>query len=293
MLSVARQRENMARRSSAKSLPFPPEERGFLRRIGGRAGFAIAAIGLVFAAYQVQGWKMPRLLAAVLIAALLAVAGVAILSIVWEGVKEVRRWREERETSTAWIAAEPPGLVDYGPDMNRANKKFLRQMAKLTRDTKRVGVRMGRHAKLAKVAQFFGPRAAQIWANHAAKGILGSAAFIEKRTGHLRATIAESTRAQEGHLVSLPAPANDEERVALGTLRESFVERSTSTAQAIASVEAYRNVVRIAADENLSRTLRVASNKLADQLDAMSQVLRRSLRDSQRLEVLCEQKAKS
>ena len=48
--------------------------RGFLAGIGGRAGFAVAAIGLVFAAYQVQGWTMPRPLAVVLITALLAVA---------------------------------------------------------------------------------------------------------------------------------------------------------------------------------------------------------------------------
>jgi hypothetical protein len=36
-------------------------------------------------------------------------------------------WREQREISPAWIAEEPPGRLDHVPDMNRANKKFVRQ----------------------------------------------------------------------------------------------------------------------------------------------------------------------
>jgi len=95
-----------------------------MRRIGGRAAFTVASFGLVFAGFQVQGWKMPRLLAVVLIVLLLVGAGVAALSIVWESVKEAKRWLEHRETSTAWIASESPGLLDYVPDMERASKKF-------------------------------------------------------------------------------------------------------------------------------------------------------------------------
>jgi hypothetical protein len=276
-----------------QSLLSSPEPAGYLRRIGGRAGFAVVVFGLVFAAFQVQGWTMPRLLAVVLIVLLLAAGGVAVLSIVWEAVKEAKRWREDREISTAWIAGEPPGLLDYVPDMKRANKKFIRQMAKLSGDTDRVGNRMARHARVIKVAKFLGPRAAQVWANHTAKGVFRSADFIERRTGHLRATVAEFARAQEGHLASLPAPTNDDERAALAAIGASFASRSATTLEAIVSTEGYRDVVRDSAQQNFSRTLRVSGNQLADQLDAMIVVLRRSLKDSQRLETLCAQRAKS
>src|SRR5436853_4341528 len=98
-----------------------------MRWIGGRAGFAVVVFGLVFAAFQVQGWTMPRPLAVALIVLLLAAGGVAVLSIVWEAVKEAKRWREDREMSLEWVENERPGVIDYVPDMNRASKKVVRQ----------------------------------------------------------------------------------------------------------------------------------------------------------------------
>jgi hypothetical protein len=270
----------------------PPQEAGFMRRIGSRAGFFVAAIGLVFAAYQVQGWKMPRLLAAVLIASMLMVAGIALFSIVWEAIKEMRDWRERRETSTAWIAAEPPGLLDYVPDMNRASNKFVRQMGRLNRDTTRVGKQTTRDARTIKWALLFGPRAGQLWANHSAKGILRSAVFIEKRSTHLRKTVDEFARAQEGQLTSLGAPGSEEERVALESLREIVASRSASTTEAIVSVSGYRDAVREFSQQNYSRALRVSNKRLAEQLDAVLVILRRSLKDSERLEALLERKVR-
>jgi hypothetical protein len=276
-----------------KRVEVPAEEASFVRRIGSRAGFVLAAIGLVFAAYQVQGWTMPRLLAALLIGLLLAVAAVALFSIVWEAIKEVQRWRERRETSTAWIAAEPPGMLDYVPDMKRASKKFVRQMSRLNRDTSRIGNQMSRDSRSIKLAVLFGPRAAQLWANHSARGILRSAVFIERRTDHLRATIAEFARAREGQLASLPAATNEEERAALAEARAAVAEQSATTAEAIDSVEGYRVAVLDVSQNNFSRTLRVSSHQLAEQLAAVIVVLRRSLKDSQRLEELFEEKARS
>lgn len=151
---------------------------------------------------------------------------------------------------------------------------------------------MIRHGRVVKVAQLLGLRATQVWANHTARGIFQSADFIERRAGYLRAAMAEFTRAQEGHLASLPAATNDEERRTFEELRASFASRNESTLNAISSTESYRDVVRDSAQQNLSRTLRVSSNRLADQLDAMILVLRRSGKDSGRLQALCEQKAK-
>lgn len=263
-----------------------------MRRVGSRAGFAVAAVGLVFAAYQVQGWKMPRVLAAILIVGLLGVACVALASIAWEVVKELRSWSERRETSTAWISKEPPGQLDYIPDMNRAVKKFTRQMSRITRDTKRVGRLTTRQARLAKWVPKFGPRAGQIWANYTARRLLRSAVFIERRTSHLRATSAEFFRVQEAMFANLPAPTDAAERTALETARDSFVSQGETTEGAIDSVEGYRDAVRDVAQMNISRTLRVSGERLAGQLDGMVLVLRRSLKDSQRLATAVDRKLK-
>lgn len=271
-----------------------------MRHVGSRAGFFVVPVGLVFAAYQVEGWKMPRLLAAFLIAAMLTVAGVALLSIVWETIKEIRRLRERRETSTAWISNEPPGALDFVPDMNRAARKFNRQMGRLTRDTARVGRMMTRQARVVKWVPLvvkwlpkYGPRVAQLWANHTAKRILRSAIFIEKRTSHLRATIDEFTRAQEGQLANLTAPSSEAERVAFESVRTAVTTQTATTDGAINSVGGYRDTVRGVAQQNFSRALRVSGERLADQLDAMIVVLRRFLKDSERLEMLLERKLKA
>jgi hypothetical protein len=224
---------------------------------------------------------------------MLAVAGVAVVSILWEAIKEIRGWRERRETSTAWIAAEPPGLLDYVPDMSRASNKFVRQMSRLNRDTSRVGKQTSRDARTIKWVLVFGPRASQLWANHTARGILRSAVFIEKRATHLRKTVDEFARAQEGQLMGLDAPGNDEERAALDLARKAVAERSATTAETIESVSGYRDAVRDLSEKNYSRTLRVSNQRLAEQLDTLIAVLRHSLKDSQRLEVLMERKARS
>jgi hypothetical protein len=239
----------------------PPQEAGFMRRIGSRAGFFVAAIGLVFAAYQVQGWKMPRLLAALLIASMLAVAGVALLSIVWEAVKEARVWRERRETSRDWIAAEPPGLLDYLPDMNRASKKFVRQMDRLNRDTERVGKRTTRDARIISWASRLGrPRAAQLSANRSAKGILRSAVFIEKRSNHLRKTVDEFARAQEGPSDSSCRSYERRRTRCTGRHPRDLASRTATTAAAIKSVGGYRDTVRKFSQQNYSRTLKASNN---------------------------------
>lgn len=93
------------------------ENRGFMRRIGGRAAFVVGSIGLVFAAFQVQGWTMPRPLAIALITVLLVAAAVALLSILWEAIEEARRWREGREVNVrSWCKTAPrsTGELSYG-----------------------------------------------------------------------------------------------------------------------------------------------------------------------------------
>lgn len=236
---------------------------------------------------------MPRLVFDVLIVALLCVAGVAFLSVCWEGFTEVRRSLERRETSTAWIDTEPPGSWDYIPDLKRAEKKFVKQMGRLSSDTGRVSERTARAARFVKVAIWCGPRVSQLFGKYSARGYLRSAHFIEGRTGHLRKTVAEFARAQEANLSRLPAPANDAERALLVAARSALAESIATTSSAIESTSMYRDSVREFSALNVSRALRVSSGRLADQLDALIVVLRRSLKDSERLDALCAQKGRS
>jgi hypothetical protein len=266
---------------------------GFMRRIGTRAAYVLVPIGLAFAAAQVQGYKMPKPLALGLIGVLLSVAAVAVLSIVWETVKEVRRRLERRETSTAWIDSDPPGQLDYIPDLTRASKKFVKQMGRLSDDTGRVSKRTERAARVLPFALMCGPRVAQLWGEWSALGYLRSAAFIEGRTDHLRKTVAEFGRAQEANFMRVPAPASDEERAMLTAARAAVVEQIATTASAVESTSAYRDSVREFFDQSVSRALRVASGRLVDQLDAMIAVLHRSLTDSERFLALIDQKAGS
>jgi hypothetical protein len=274
-----------------KRVEVSAEESGFLRKVGSRAGFGLAAVGLVFAAYQVQGWTMPRLLAAFLIVLLLAVVAVAVLSIAWETIREVMRWRERRETSTAWIAAEPPGQLDLIPDMERATKKFVRQMKRLNRDTGRLGKKIGRYSRLMNWARRFGPRAVLTLANQAAKANSRSAAFIEKRATHLRKTVDELRRTQEGQLTRLSDPETDEDWAALSEAQAVAASRTVTTAETIESVVGYRDAVLGIAHQDLARTLTASSKQLAAQLEAVIVILRRSLKDSERAEALLKQKA--
>jgi hypothetical protein len=246
---------------------------------------------LVLATYQVQGEKMPRVLAAIIIYSLLAVSAIAVLSIVWECVKEFRVWRERRETSTAWIDAEPPGHLDFIPDMQRASKKFIEQLNELNTDTARVGRKMRRHTRVSPLMRFASSRMRQRWANSAARSVTRSAVFIEKRQDHLRATVGELKRVTEAQVASA-APETEADRAALLEFRRVIVSRNVSTLEAVASVEGYRDVALGLSEQNLSRTLRVSNKRLSEALDGIIRTLRGFVRDGERLEAALALKAK-
>jgi hypothetical protein len=175
--------------------------------------------------------------------------------------------------------------------MNRATKKFVRQMNRLNRDTARLGRKIGRYGRFMNWASRFGPRAVLTLANQAAKANSRSAGFIEKRSTHLRKTVDELRRALEGHLSRLGDPETDEDWAALSAAQDVAADRSATTAETIESVIGYRDAVLGIADQDLARTLTAASKQLAAQLDGVIVILRRSLKDSERAEALLKQKA--
>jgi hypothetical protein len=250
-------------------------ETGFMRRIGSRAGFGVAAIGLVFAAYQVQGWKMPRLLAAALIASMLAVAGIALLSIVWEVISEVRGWREHRATHASWVSAEPPGKLDYEADGLRAQERFTRELLKQAKETHRLGKKLARYTKRIGRRRFSGPRRRQRQANRSAKSIERGAVFIEKRVELLKALVKDVERNYQGYIsIAVPEVDTEAEFQAAMELRNSLESGRATTAETLRSASEYRESIKELETQNLSRTVRIASGRLEKAQSGIVAVLR-------------------
>jgi len=262
-----------------------------MRRVGSRAGFAVAAIGLVFAAYQVQGWKMPRLLAAVLIAAMLTVAGIAFLSIIWEAVQEVRLLLERRETSAGWIIEADPGLFDFEADGLRAMEEFTEELEKLSKDTQRIGKKLPRHSQLMErsTAPGVNGKMRQNLANRAAKDIRHSATFIKKRLDLLTVLNTEIGR-NLVPWVRLMTIETDEDAEAAQLMREMGDSGARVTDDVIASLRGYRASVKGIEEQNASRSLRIAARELGESLDGIERVLRKRLADSRRLNDELERK---
>ena len=65
-------------------------EPGAGKRIVAEATFASVALGLFLAAFQVQGWTMPRAVAVVVIVLLALMSAVAVSALVYEVVRAVR-----------------------------------------------------------------------------------------------------------------------------------------------------------------------------------------------------------
>jgi predicted PurR-regulated permease PerM len=122
-------------------------EPGAAKRIGVAASFASVAIGLLLAAFQVQGWTMPRLLAIVLIVLLSVMVAIAVSAIVYEVVRTVRRFLKHRATTPSWVSTERPGLLDYEADGIRAGERFTKELTKLSRDTEGLGAKLERHTE--------------------------------------------------------------------------------------------------------------------------------------------------
>ena len=110
-------------------------EPGAAARIGLSASFASAAIAILLAVFQVQGWTMPKVLAVCLIVLLLAMVSTALAMIVYEVARTFKRYLEHRATSASWVPSEKPGLFDYEADGIRANNRFRRELEKLNKDT--------------------------------------------------------------------------------------------------------------------------------------------------------------
>jgi hypothetical protein len=257
-------------------------EPGSAKNIGVSATLGAGAIGLLLAAFQVQGWTMPKSLALALIALLILLIAVALSVIVYETVRAVRRFLEHRATSPSWVSTEKPGLLDYEADGIRASERFTKELNKLTRDTAKLGTRLERHSKAIERSAGKSAKKRQRRANRSAKAIDKSAVFIEKRVDLLHELVKDIARNAEGLIGALELETDDD-LTAAKEFRDTLDETHQTTTQTVGNVDEYRQTVRALEQQNPSRSVRIASGRLANSLEGVLKMMRRHESSSRKL----------
>jgi Na+/phosphate symporter len=199
----------------------------------------------------------------------LALALATFLLLAWialEIFRGLQRFLEHRATNTAWLSAEPPGVLDYVPDSLRAMERFTRLLDKQAEDTQRVGEKMGKHAARLERAAKKSPQAQQRLAKRVARDINKSAVFSEKRLKLLNALVCEIDRNYTAWF-AVVAPESPEAAESLRGMRDSLASNRSSTHEAIESVIGYRASVKDIEEQNIARTMNAATKRLGAALD--------------------------
>jgi hypothetical protein len=249
-------------------------EAGAGTRIGWRTTLAIGGIGVLLAAYQVQGWKMPKPLAISLIVLLIVMIALLVSTIVFETVLAFGRFLEHRATSPSWVASTEPGVLDFEPDGIRANKRLMRELRKLSRDTQRLGTKTNKHASRMNKSVGKSGRTKQRRANRAARDIDRGASFIEKRLSLLEAIAQDISRNTDGLIATLVVETQ-EDIDALEAFRQVLEESYQTTEGAAQATDGYSRSVRDLEQQNPARTLRIACRRLGSALEGVVKTLRR------------------
>lgn len=249
---------------------------GFRLSIGLPASFTGVAIAILFALFEVQEWKMPTPIAISFIAILSVMIVVALGMVVYEVVTQALRYLEHRATTASWVSSEEPGLLDYEADGLRAIERLTREMAGLAKDTQKLGRNLQKHTQRLKNPNLARkPRLKQKRANQAAKSIDRSAVYIEKRAALMKALVKDVSRNYAG-LIATVGIETEEDRAACEALMGTLATNSEAASTTSEQTAGYRDSVRSVEDQNLSRTVRIASKRLADALDETVKILRAS-----------------
>jgi hypothetical protein len=253
-------------------------------KVGFLASIASASIALVLALFQVQGWKMPAPLAIFLAVVLFGMIFVTVAMIGIEALKAARSLLEARETSAAAIAKEHPGFLDYEADGLRATNRFTKELNKLSRDTERIGKKLETHsARLGFAAQAsVDAFAKQKLANRSAKDINKSAAFIEKRLTLFQKLVMEIERNYTGLVRLLPLETEAAKAEAL-TFRDTLTSNVSAANDSLGGLVTYRDSVRSLADQNSARTVRIATERLANALEGYVKTQRKFIANTKRI----------
>jgi hypothetical protein len=231
------------------------------------------ATGIWFAIFQVQGWTMPKPLAIALLIPVGATIVASLAVVVVDIARNLRAFREHRATNVPWVVSEPPGLLDYEPDGVRAQDRLTAEFEKLTEDTRIVGMKV---EKARDQIPRLGERnifARQRWANRTARSINHSAIYIENRLAMLKLLVREIERDHRGLIETTPLETSEQIDTAR-LFRDTLNGSRAATSETAASVEEYREAVEGVESQNVSRSLRIAANRLGNALGGVARTLR-------------------
>lgn len=239
-------------------------------KAAGIGSFGAIVIGLILALYGVQGWKMPTALAVVLLSILFVLLALSIGMLCVAAFKAIKQFMENRATSAAWISTEVPGLLDYEADSERDSKRFNKELKQLTIDTVRLGKTLTLQSKqmrdLNKSGKAIKGTEKQKRGNRAGKVIDRSALYIEKRIELFKVLINDMDRNYNG-LIAATRINTEEDRAVVARFATVLESARKSTSASIISIKSYRDSVRLVEKQNLSRAVRIASNRLGNGLD--------------------------
>jgi hypothetical protein len=243
-------------------------------RIGLWATLCAGAIGVVAALLQVQGWTMPRRLAQAFIGVLVAIFVFAILMMVFEAIRLAFAYYDFRTTTPSWVATAEPGLLDYEGDGMRTAGRYVKVLNRMARRTAWLNLRMNLYTK---VTLHLGPHMSARWrqrlGNRMARAINKHAAYIDKRVGLLKRLVDDLDRNYRG-IISNQSFDTDEELAEAQVFRAALEGNRKISGEAADSTSGWQKAVHDGVEMNLSRSLRVASQRLESALGGMIDIMR-------------------
>jgi hypothetical protein len=260
------------------------------------ASFEAAVAGLILAFFGVQGWDMPTPLATTVLVILLLMLVIALGTVIYEIVRSIRKYLEERATSSSWVSKEEPGLLDYEADGKRATERFAKEILKLNINTGKIANNLTRYAieftNLNKSGKIIDGTEKQKKANKVAKDIDRNAIHIEKRTELFNALVNDIARNYNGVIMKTEIHT-EEDKTAFQSFSNTLVSYEQATSGAINSVRQYRDSVRNIEKQNLSRTIRIASARLGNGLDGLLKTFRNSSQNSSSMRAKLDRKLRA
>lgn len=158
-------------------------------KVTGIAWFLIAVVGLIFALYPIQDWKMPQALAVLLLTILFGALILSLGLLISIGIKALRQFRENRSTSASWITNVPSGLLDCKVEGARARDRFDKEWDKLHRNIIGLSEQVRQHERevkdLLKSNKNIKANSKQRKVNRIGNKLNGNAIYIEKELSYL------------------------------------------------------------------------------------------------------------
>jgi len=247
------------------------------------ASVAAAVSGLILAFFEVQEWDMPIPLAIFILVVFLLMLFIALGVACYEIILGIRKYFEERATSSAWVSKEKPGLLDYEADGKHAIERFTKELLKLNTNTEKFTTKLNRYStefnNLKKSGKIIKGIEKQKKANKVAKDIDRNAIYIERRVDLFDALVNDIDRNYTG-IITKTVIQTEEDKIAVQNFLGSLFSYEQSMSGAINGVTQYRNSVRAIEKQNLSRTIRIASARLGDGLDNLLKTFQNSFQNS-------------